>query len=512
MRAVVRAGGGPTSITQNCSGKHAGMLATAVHNGWPTEGYRDPDHPVQRLILDDLRRPRRRGDRDRRRRVRRAGAGGVADRAGPGRAPAGRRGPPGAAGDVRAPRDGRRPAARRHPADAAGAGAAGQGRGRGRAGRRPARRPGGRRQDRRRRRAGPDAGHGRRAAGPRRRRRRRRVRRAGARPRRAGRARSCRWWVRREPGPAFQPLDGVVYGRVEQVAPMLRRVVAANPSKFTYRGTGTYIVGEGQVAVVDPGPDIGTHRDALHAALGRRDGDGDPRHPLPRRPLAARRLAAGRDRRADVRLRSPPAAVARGGRRARRGDRRGRQARGVDRPGVRARPARRRRRAWRRTGPGWTITRRAHARAHVEPHVLGVRRGGRAVPRRPRDGLEHDRGVAARRRHDRVHRLAAQGRRARRPRRTGRPTARRSRSRRATWTPSSTTAWSASARSSTPCAAGSARSRRSSPCSTPTSTRSCTSRPVAPCSPTSASSSTRPRVRRRRRWPAAAQGDLRAAS
>jgi len=48
---------------------------------------------------------------------------------------------------------------------------------------------------------------------------------------------------------------------------MLRRVVAANPSKFTYRGTGTYIVGEGQVAVVDPGPDIGTHRDALHAAL-----------------------------------------------------------------------------------------------------------------------------------------------------------------------------------------------------------------------------------------------------
>jgi glyoxylase-like metal-dependent hydrolase (beta-lactamase superfamily II) len=68
-------------------------------------------------------------------------------------------------------------------------------------------------------------------------------------------------------GPAFKPLDGVVYGRVERVAPMLRRVVAANPSKFTYRGTGTYIVGEGQVAVVDPGPDIGTHRDALHAAL-----------------------------------------------------------------------------------------------------------------------------------------------------------------------------------------------------------------------------------------------------
>jgi L-asparaginase II len=54
MRAVVRAGGGPASIYQNCSGKHAGMLVTAVRNGWPTAGYRAPDHPVQRLILDEL--------------------------------------------------------------------------------------------------------------------------------------------------------------------------------------------------------------------------------------------------------------------------------------------------------------------------------------------------------------------------------------------------------------------------------------------------------------------------
>jgi L-asparaginase II len=53
--AVVRAGGQATSISQNCSGKHAGMLATAVINGWPTAGYTDPDHPVQRRILDDLR-------------------------------------------------------------------------------------------------------------------------------------------------------------------------------------------------------------------------------------------------------------------------------------------------------------------------------------------------------------------------------------------------------------------------------------------------------------------------
>ena len=48
---------------------------------------------------------------------------------------------------------------------------------------------------------------------------------------------------------------------------MIRRVIAENPSKFTYRGTGTYIVGHGEVAVVDPGPNLDPHRDALAAAL-----------------------------------------------------------------------------------------------------------------------------------------------------------------------------------------------------------------------------------------------------
>jgi glyoxylase-like metal-dependent hydrolase (beta-lactamase superfamily II) len=57
------------------------------------------------------------------------------------------------------------------------------------------------------------------------------------------------------------------YGAVEQVAPGIRRVIAKNPSKFTYHGTGTYILGEGDVAVIDPGPRIDAHRDALAAAL-----------------------------------------------------------------------------------------------------------------------------------------------------------------------------------------------------------------------------------------------------
>ena len=52
--AVLRAGGHRTSLQQNCSGKHSGMLATCVVNGWPTDGYLDPDHPLQRAITESL--------------------------------------------------------------------------------------------------------------------------------------------------------------------------------------------------------------------------------------------------------------------------------------------------------------------------------------------------------------------------------------------------------------------------------------------------------------------------
>jgi L-asparaginase II len=48
--ALVRAGAGPDRLHQNCSGKHAAMLATCVAAGWPTAGYRDPGHPVQQAI------------------------------------------------------------------------------------------------------------------------------------------------------------------------------------------------------------------------------------------------------------------------------------------------------------------------------------------------------------------------------------------------------------------------------------------------------------------------------
>jgi glyoxylase-like metal-dependent hydrolase (beta-lactamase superfamily II) len=57
------------------------------------------------------------------------------------------------------------------------------------------------------------------------------------------------------------------YGRCDQVSPLIRRVIARNPGPFTYTGTGVYIVGRGEVAVVDPGPDLPEHFEALKAAL-----------------------------------------------------------------------------------------------------------------------------------------------------------------------------------------------------------------------------------------------------
>jgi glyoxylase-like metal-dependent hydrolase (beta-lactamase superfamily II) len=61
--------------------------------------------------------------------------------------------------------------------------------------------------------------------------------------------------------------DHVMGWSTTVVSPLIRRVVAHNPSKYTYHGTGTYIVGHGDVTVIDPGPQLDAHRDALAAAL-----------------------------------------------------------------------------------------------------------------------------------------------------------------------------------------------------------------------------------------------------
>ena len=49
---LLRTGGTKTPIQMNCSGKHAAMLASCVANGWPTETYLDPEHPLQQAIAE----------------------------------------------------------------------------------------------------------------------------------------------------------------------------------------------------------------------------------------------------------------------------------------------------------------------------------------------------------------------------------------------------------------------------------------------------------------------------
>lgn len=48
------AGGAKASVVQNCSGKHAAMLATCVAAGWDTTTYRAPDHPLQKAVTDTI--------------------------------------------------------------------------------------------------------------------------------------------------------------------------------------------------------------------------------------------------------------------------------------------------------------------------------------------------------------------------------------------------------------------------------------------------------------------------
>jgi len=65
------------------------------------------------------------------------------------------------------------------------------------------------------------------------------------------------------------PKEPFPAGISEQLEPLVRRVLAGNPSPFTYTGTQTYLVGAGRdVAVIDPGPADAAHIDAILAAAG----------------------------------------------------------------------------------------------------------------------------------------------------------------------------------------------------------------------------------------------------
>ena len=63
----------------------------------------------------------------------------------------------------------------------------------------------------------------------------------------------------------------VPYAKVEELEPGIARVLAHNPSAFTYYGTQTYLVGSNELVVIDPGPDLPEHVEALEKAInGRR--------------------------------------------------------------------------------------------------------------------------------------------------------------------------------------------------------------------------------------------------
>jgi glyoxylase-like metal-dependent hydrolase (beta-lactamase superfamily II) len=65
--------------------------------------------------------------------------------------------------------------------------------------------------------------------------------------------------------------DPLPHGAVEDIAPGIRRIVCANPGPFTFRGTNTYLIGRGEVAVLDPGPADAAHLAAiLRATAGER--------------------------------------------------------------------------------------------------------------------------------------------------------------------------------------------------------------------------------------------------
>ncbi len=68
-------------------------------------------------------------------------------------------------------------------------------------------------------------------------------------------------------GPAFNTDFEPDYGAVVELSPLVRRVVAPNANPFTFKGTGVYLIGRGEIAVIDPGPSLDTHLDAVLDAL-----------------------------------------------------------------------------------------------------------------------------------------------------------------------------------------------------------------------------------------------------
>jgi glyoxylase-like metal-dependent hydrolase (beta-lactamase superfamily II) len=68
----------------------------------------------------------------------------------------------------------------------------------------------------------------------------------------------------------FERNFDVPYGELVKLSPRIGRVLAKNPGPFTFKGTGVYILGDKNVAVIDPGPDVPEHVEALKHSIGER--------------------------------------------------------------------------------------------------------------------------------------------------------------------------------------------------------------------------------------------------
>lgn len=66
---------------------------------------------------------------------------------------------------------------------------------------------------------------------------------------------------------AFDRDFDITPDQATMLSPLIRRVVADNPGPFTFKGTASFIVGKGEVAIIDPGPDDDAHLAALIAAI-----------------------------------------------------------------------------------------------------------------------------------------------------------------------------------------------------------------------------------------------------
>src|SRR5438445_2997876 len=86
----------------------------------------------------------------------------------------------------------------------------------------------------------------------------------------SSRRRHTRYWRDWSSDVCSSDLSFAPYAKLEQLEPGIARVLAHNPSAFTYYGAQTYLIGEREVAVIDPGPDLPEHIDALDQAIAGR--------------------------------------------------------------------------------------------------------------------------------------------------------------------------------------------------------------------------------------------------